>query len=58
MYGLTKIQYNTLPKILNPYEDFEKALKKLKIALEKDISADDLYLDGTVKRFEFCFELS
>ena len=48
----------TIEQVKIRYEDFEKALNKLKIALEKDISADDLYLDGTVKRFEFCFELS
>lgn len=48
----------TLEQVKIKHEDFTNALKKLKIALEKDISADDLYLDGTIQRFEFCFELS
>lgn len=37
---------------------FEKVLKKLDEALIKDPKVDDLYLDGTIQRFEFVFELS
>lgn len=37
---------------------FEKVLRKLEEALEKDPRKDDLYLDGTIQRFEFVFELS
>ena len=48
----------TLEQVKIKHEDFTNALKKLKIALEKDISVDDLYLDGIIQRFEFCFELS
>ncbi|MBR2179188.1 MAG: HI0074 family nucleotidyltransferase substrate-binding subunit [Selenomonadaceae bacterium] len=39
-------------------EDYCRACEKLQSALTKDISADDLYLDGVIQRFEFCFELS
>ena len=40
------------------FEDYCRACEKLQMALTKDISADDLYLDGVIQRFEFCFELS
>ena len=40
------------------FEDYSRACEKLQSALTKDISADDLYLDGVIQRFEFCFELS
>lgn len=36
--------------------DFEKAFKNLKIAAEQSI--DDLDIDGAIKRFELCYELS
>ena len=48
----------TLEQVKAKHEDFERALKKLKIALEKNIADDELYLDGLIQRFEFCFELS
>ncbi len=48
----------TLERIKLKHEDFSHALAKLHAALEKDIAADELYLDATIKRFEFCFELS
>jgi len=37
-------------------DDFEKALKNLRIAAEQSI--DDLDIDGAIKRFELCYELS
>ena len=40
------------------YTDYCRACDKLQSALTKDITADDLYLDGIIQRFEFCFELS
>lgn len=40
------------------YDDYCRACDKLQSALTKDITADDLYLDGIIQRFEFCFELS
>lgn len=45
-------------KLKYKLEDFQKALKKLEIALEKDVHLDELYLDGTIQRFEFVYELS
>lgn len=38
--------------------DFKKALERLEDSLTKDPHKDDLYLDGTIQRFEFVFELS
>ena len=40
------------------FENYCRACEKLQMALTKDIAADDLYLDGVIQRFEFCFELS
>lgn len=40
------------------WEDFHKALQRLEAALEKEPDADDMYLDATIQRFEFTFELS
>lgn len=48
----------TIEQVRAKFEDFERALKKLQIALEKNIEDDELYLDGLIQRFEFCFELS
>lgn len=45
-------------KLKYKFEDFQKALKKLEAALEKDAHLDELYLDGTIQRFEFVYELS
>lgn len=48
----------TLEQLKLKHEDFSRALQKLHAALAKDISADELYLDGLIQRFEFCFELA
>lgn len=48
----------TIEQLKSKFEDFSHALRKLKIALEKNIEDDELYLDGLIQRFEFCFELS
>ena len=48
----------TIEQLKLKQEDFFRALAKLRAALEKDIDADELYLDGLIQRFEFCFELS
>lgn len=45
-------------KLKYKLEDFRKALNKLNVALEKDAHLDELYLDGTIQRFEFVYELS
>ena len=38
--------------------DYHRALKRLQLALTKEPDADDMYLDATIQRFEFCFELA
>jgi len=43
-------------KVKRFLNDFEKAFKNLKIAAEQ--SVDDLDIDGAIKRFELCYELS
>ncbi len=43
-------------KVKRFLNDFEKAFKNLKIAAEQ--SVDDLDIDGSIKRFELCYELS
>lgn len=48
----------TLEQLKLKHEDFSRALTKLHAALAKDITEDELYLDGLIQRFEFCFELS
>lgn len=50
--------FMTLEQVKLKHEDFSRALAKLHAALAKDITADELYLDGLIQRFEFCFELS
>lgn len=37
--------------------DFKSALSRLTEALSKNIESDSLYLDGTIQRFEFTYEL-
>lgn len=37
---------------------YQNVLKKLQEALLKKIETDDLYLDGTIQRFEFTYELA
>ena len=38
--------------------NYHHAFMRLQTALEKDADADDMYLDATIQRFEFCFELA
>ena len=40
------------------WEDYHRALQRLQAALQKEPDVDDLYLDATIQRFEFCFELA
>lgn len=40
------------------WEDFHRALQRLEAALSKEPDADDMYLDATIQRFEFTFELA
>lgn len=44
-------------KLLEKLKDFSKALNKLEKVLEKDPKIDDAYLDATIQRFEFVYEL-
>lgn len=39
-------------------DNFEKSLNRLKEALARDVTTDDLVLDATIQRFEFTFENS
>lgn len=48
----------TVEQIKMKLEEYEKAVAKLQAALKKDVNADDVYLDGVIQRFEFCFELA
>lgn len=48
----------TIEQVKAKHENFLRALKKLQIALDKNIEDDELYLDGLIQRFEFCSELS
>lgn len=48
----------TLEQLKSKLEDYSRAVKKLEEAIEKDIAADDMYIDATIKRFEFSFELA
>jgi len=43
-------------RIEKTLEDFEKAVQNLRYAVEN--ARDDLDIDGTIKRFELCYELS
>lgn len=48
----------TKEQLLLKWEDYHKALRRLEIALSKTLDEDDLYLDATIQRFEFTFELA
>ena len=50
--------FMTLEQVKIKHENFSRALKKLHEALEADVTANELFLDAAIKRFEFCFELS
>lgn len=48
----------TIEKIRLKKENYHHAFMRLQAALRKDADADDMYLDATIQRFEFCFELA
>ena len=48
----------TIERIRLKWEDYHHAFARLEAALEKDADSDDMYLDATIQRFEFCFELA
>lgn len=39
------------------FRQFESALKRLNEALNMNISENEIALDGSIQRFEFCFEI-
>ena len=39
-------------------EAYHRVLERLQSALQKEPDADEIYLDATIQRFEFCFELA
>lgn len=45
-----------MQRFIERKKQFVKALKRLQEALQKE--EDDLYIDGTLQRFEFTFELA
>lgn len=47
----------TSEQIKYKWEDYSRALDRLCEALKKDTSLDDMYVDATIQRFEFTFEL-
>ena len=48
----------TVERIRLKKENYHRALIRLQAALEKEADIDDMYLDATIQRFEFCFELA
>lgn len=48
----------TIAQLQMKWEDYHKAMKRLRIAANSQADADGLYLDATIQRFEFCFELA
>ena len=48
----------TIEQIRLKKENYHHAFMRLQVALRKDADADDMYLDATIQRFEFCFELA
>lgn len=48
----------TIEQIRLKKEDYHHAFIRLQAALRKDADMDDMYLDATIQRFEFCFELA
>ena len=48
----------TIEQIRLKKEDYHHVFIRLQAALRKDADMDDMYLDATIQRFEFCFELA
>jgi len=45
-------------KIKDKTQDFEKAVQRLKVSLDRDYTKDDIIIDAVIQRFEFTYELS
>ena len=39
-------------------QDYHRAMKRLRVAVNSKTDANGIYLDATIQRFEFCFELA
>lgn len=39
-------------------QDYHRAMKRLRVAVNSQPDANGIYLDATIQRFEFCFELA
>ena len=39
-------------------QDYHRAMKRLRVAANSQPDANGIYLDATIQRFEFCFELA
>ena len=39
-------------------QDYHMAMKRLRVAVNSHPDANGIYLDATIQRFEFCFELA
>lgn len=39
-------------------ENYQRAMKRLRVAVNSQPDANGIYLDATIQRFEFCFELA
>lgn len=39
-------------------QDYHRAMKRLRVAVNSKPDANGIYLDATIQRFEFCFELA
>jgi len=50
-------KWMTQALLLEKLTAFEKAVTRLEEALLKELAADNLYLDATIQRFEFVYEL-
>lgn len=48
----------TLERAKEVFEDYRKAAERLREALDEDPSKGSIIVDGTIKRFEFTFELA
>lgn len=48
----------TIAQLQLKWEDYHRAMKRLRVAVNSIADADGLYLDATIQRFEFCFELA
>lgn len=56
--GEGRTRFMKILQIETKQADYHRALERLQSALQKEPDADEMYLDATIQRFEFCFELA